>query len=120
MCIEPYEMPWLEAAPVTVRRERVEDVPTEVFSSLEAGDILFIDSSHMIRPQGDVVHEYLQILPVVKSGVFIHIHDIFLPREYPFEWLDVHGLLWNEQYLLEALLSGGTTYRMIGALNWLK
>src|SRR5262249_9316909 len=58
VCIEPYEQPWLEKAGVTVLRQRVEEMKTDVFAELERGDILFIDSSHVIRPQGDVVFEY--------------------------------------------------------------
>ena len=82
ICIEPYEMPWLEDSGVTTVRERVENVDPAIFAALEDGDILFIDSSHMIRPQGDVLFE-LSLLPTLAPGVIVHVHDIFTPRDYP-------------------------------------
>lgn len=119
ICIEPYEMPWLERSGVTVRRQLVEAIDKSVFHQLEAGDLLFIDSSHVIRPQGDVLCEFLEILPILKKGVIVHIHDIFTPRDYPREWVIDRVRLWNEQYLMEALLSGNPQWKIIGALNFL-
>ncbi|MDH3326197.1 MAG: class I SAM-dependent methyltransferase, partial [Gammaproteobacteria bacterium] len=87
-CIEPFEMPWLESTGVKVIREKVEDIDIDIFSCLEEDDILFIDSSHIIRPVGDVLTEYLSILPTLNKGVIVHIHDIFSPRHYPFSWFD--------------------------------
>jgi predicted O-methyltransferase YrrM len=117
-CIEPYEQPWLENMEVEVIRERVEVVDKSLFQKLEANDILFIDSSHIIRPQGDVLFEYLEVLPIIKSGVIVHIHDIFMPKDYPNEWVYKH-VLWNEQYLLEAFLTFNEKFKIIGALNYL-
>lgn len=119
VCIEPYEAPWLESTGVTVFRERVEDVDRALFGELAAGDVLFIDSSHVIRPQGDVVTEYLEILPTLRSGVLVHVHDIFTPRDYPARWIDKSALLWNEQYLLEAFLTCNSSWRVKAALNYL-
>ena len=119
-CIEPYEMPWLEQTGVKVIRKKVEEVELSLFKTLEAGDILFIDSSHIIRPQGDVLTEYLSILPILKPGVLIHIHDIFTPKDYLKEWIFGHHLLWNEQYLLEAFLSFNKDFKVIGSVNYLK
>lgn len=120
VCIEPYEMPWLESTGVRVIRERVEDVDRSLFLSLEAGDVLFIDSSHVIRPQGDVLVAYLEILPMLREGVIVHVHDIFSPRDYPRAWVVDEIRLWNEQYLLEAFLSHNHEWEVIGALNLLK
>lgn len=119
LCIEPYEAPWLEAAGVTVIRQKVEEVGTSLFAELESGDILFIDSSHMIRPQGDVLFEYLELIPTLKSGVIVHIHDIFSPRDYLKEWVVDDVKFWNEQYLLEAFLTCNRDWKIIGALNYL-
>jgi hypothetical protein len=119
VCIEPYEMPWLEQLGVTVLRERVESVNMERFQSLESGDLLFIDSSHMVRPQGDVTFEILEVLPSLKPGVFVHFHDIFSPRQYLRDWIVNRGYLWNEQYLLEAFLSFNSQFKVIAALNML-
>lgn len=120
ICIEPYEMPWLEKTGVKVIREKAETVDINIFKQLKENDILFIDSSHIIRPQGDVLFEYLELLPVLNKGVIIHIHDIFSPKDYPEEWLINSALFWNEQYLLEAFLSHNNDFKIIGALNFLR
>lgn len=118
-CIEPYEMPWLESTGVVVLRERVERVPLSFFEQLDRNDVLFIDSSHVIRPQGDVLFEFLDLLPTVRPGVVVHIHDVFSPRNYPRTWLVDQVKLWNEQYLLEAFLSHNAEWEVVGALNLL-
>jgi len=74
----------------------------------------------MIIPGGDVLREYLNILPSLNKGVYIHVHDIFTPNDYPSAWLRDHVLFWNEQYLLEAILANSSRYKVTGALNWLK
>lgn len=118
ICIEPYEMPWLKNLEVELIREKVECVEKSFFQKLEKNDILFIDSSHIIRPQGDVLFEYLELLPTLKSGVIIHVHDIFTPKDYLNEWVYNH-FLWNEQYLLEAFMTFNSEFKIIGALNYL-
>ncbi len=119
-CIEPYEEPWLEQTGATVLRERVENVPKSVFLELAHNDILFIDSSHVIRPGGDVLCEYLDILPLLKSGVLVHVHDVFTPRDYPAAWVCDEVRFWNEQYLLEAFLCHNQAFKIVSALNFLK
>jgi len=120
VCIEPYEMPWLEGTGVKVIRDKVETVGKEFFSELDKEDILFIDSSHIIRPQGDVLFEYLELLPSLKAGVIVHIHDIFSPCDYKSEWLMDDVRFWNEQYLLEAFLTSNKDWKIIAAVNFLK
>jgi len=119
VCIEPYEQPWLEQLGIEIVRTPVEKLDKSLFGVLEAGDILFIDSSHMIRPQGDVLFEYLEVLPTLKPGVLVHVHDIFTPRDYPNEWVIDKIRFWNEQYLLEAFLNHNHQFEVIGALNYL-
>ena len=119
ICIEPYEAPWLESTGVTVLRERVEQVDLTMFDKLESGDILFVDSSHVVRPQGDVLREIAEIYPRLKPGVLVQIHDIFTPRDYPHRWVIDERRIWNEQYLLEAFLCGNDHYEIVCALNWL-
>lgn len=119
VCIEPYERPWLERTGLEIVRHKVECVDVSLFRELEADDILFIDSSHMIRPEGDVLFEYLQILPTLAPGVIVHIHDILSPRNYLKNWLQDEVRFWNEQYLLEAYLSENPRWRIFGALNFL-
>lgn len=119
VCIEPYEMSWLEEASVSVVRKKIEDIGPVFFSELEENDILFIDSSHIIRPQGDVLFEYLELLPTLNKGVIVHVHDIFSPKNYPSQWLQDEVRFWNEQYLLEAFLLHNCSWKIIGALNYL-
>ncbi|ORU93356.1 MAG: hypothetical protein A6F70_05340 [Cycloclasticus sp. symbiont of Bathymodiolus heckerae] len=119
ICIEPYEMPWLEEVGVSVVRRKVEEVELSFFSQLQENDILFIDSSHIIRPQGDVLFEYLELLPSLNKGVIVHVHDIFSPKNYLKQWLQDEVRFWNEQYLLEAFLSHNSSWKIIGALNYL-
>jgi hypothetical protein len=120
-CIEPYVNywnAWLDQLPVEIVRKPVETVPLDVFRSLRAGDLLFLDSSHVIRAQGDVLYECLEVLPSLAPGVFVHVHDIFTPRDHQALWhRDVNFS--NEQYLLEALLTQNPRLKVIGALNYL-
>ena len=120
ICIEPYEAAWQAGTGPTVVRRKVETLPLDYFSILGENDVLFIDSSHIIRPQGDVLFEFLQILPSLRKGVIVHIHDIFSPRDYLAKWLQEDILFWNEQYLLEAFLTHNRDWEVIGALNYLR
>jgi predicted O-methyltransferase YrrM len=120
VCIEPFEMDWLERSGVEILRKRVEEVDLAVFAELGRDDLLFIDSSHVIRPQGDVLFEVLELLPTLRPGVIVHFHDIFSPRDYLRRWLVDEVRFWNEQYLVEAFLSSNRDWKVIGALNWLR
>jgi predicted O-methyltransferase YrrM len=88
---------------VDIRVAEVQTVPTEVFAALEAGDILFIDSSHVFKPGSDVDDYFSRVLPALQSGVHVHIHDIFWPFEVPGTWLD-EGRAWNEGHALRNFL----------------
>ena len=118
--IEPFEMPWLEKLPVEVLRVPVESLDAHFFMALGNNDLLFIDSSHMIRPDGDVIHEFLKILPSLQAGVVVHVHDIFTPRHYLKEWVVDEVRFWNEQYLVEAFLTCNPEWEIVAALNLLK
>jgi len=119
-CIEPYENKWLEKLNVNIIRKKIEDIDLDWSKELNAGDILFIDSSHIIRPQGDVLKIYLEIIPVLKPGVIIHIHDIFTPKNYLKEWVVDHLRFWNEQYLVESMLMNNNKLKILLANNFLK
>lgn len=119
ICIEPFEMTWLEKTGATVLRQRVEEVDKSLFGKLGENDLLFIDSSHIIRPQGDVLLEFLEVLPSLRDGVIVHIHDIFSPKDYLKKWITDEVMFWNEQYLLEAFLTCNREWKVIGALNYL-
>jgi len=116
--IEPY--PWYRHEKLKLLVERVEDVDLSRFAQLGEGDILFIDSSHMIRPQGDVLNEFLEILPILNRGVIVHVHDVFTPRDYLTRWLKHEHFFWNEQYLLEAFLSCNDRFKVLLAPNYLQ
>ncbi|HLA12178.1 MAG TPA: class I SAM-dependent methyltransferase [Pyrinomonadaceae bacterium] len=88
---------------ITLLKRRVQDVTLDVFERLLANDILFIDSSHVSKVGSDVNHIFFNILPRLRSGVFIHFHDIFYPFEYPLDWV-YEGRAWNEAYVLRAFL----------------
>jgi hypothetical protein len=119
-CIEPFEMPFLnQEKNINLIRKPVEEVGLELFQSLEENDILFIDSSHIIRPGNDLLHIFFEIFPILKKGVVIHIHDIFSPRHYPKEWLTEKMRFWNEQYLLEAFLHNNHGYQVLFTANHL-
>lgn len=91
----------------------VQDVPLEDFEKLEAGDILFIDSSHVVAVGSDVRFEILDILPRLARGVVIHFHVIHLPYEYRREWVMEKCLFWNEAYMLQAFLAYNDSFQVL-------
>jgi predicted O-methyltransferase YrrM len=95
----------------TVIATGVQAVPLEVFTKLGAGDILFIDSTHVSKLLSDVNYLYFEVLPRLAPGVIIHVHDIFWPFDYPPDWVGA-GRAWNEAYILRAMLSGSKRYRI--------
>ena len=103
-CIEPYPNDMLRGLDVRWIKKRVQDVDMREFDTLSSDDILFIDSSHVSKVDSDVNHLFLKVLPRLAYGVNVHIHDIFIPYEYPKHWIQDLGLFWNEQYLLHAFL----------------
>ena len=120
ICIEPYPERLNGVGPsVELIQKRVEEIDVEFFSCLEAGDILFIDSSHAVKFGSDVCYEFLQLLPRLAPGVWIHVHDIFFPHDYPAEWLIERRMALNEQYLLEAFLSFNEKFQVALANYWL-
>jgi hypothetical protein len=93
--------------------QRVEKVNLNTFASLQSGDVLFIDSSHVSKAGSDVNFLFFEVLPRVPSAVRIHIHDIFLPGEYPKRWVIEENRSWNEQYVLRALLMYSNAFRVL-------
>lgn len=91
----------------------VQTVPLSLFTDLAAGDVLFVDSSHVLKTGSDVHFEYLHILPALKPGVIVHIHDIFYPFEYPRRWVIQQNRSWNEIYLVDMMLSHGDRYEVL-------
>lgn len=112
-CVEPYPRDFLRAdgMDVALHDIPVQSAPPSLFASLEAGDVLFVDSSHVSKTGSDVNHIFFEILPRLAVGVLVHVHDIFLPFEYPRRWVLDDRRSWNEQYLLRALLMDSRRYR---------
>lgn len=97
---------------VTILRQPVQEVGLEVFASLAAHDMLFIDSSHVSKIGSDVNHLVFRVLPALAPGVVVHFHDVYFPFEYPPEWLEM-GRYWNEAYLLRAFLEYNGAFEML-------
>lgn len=104
---------------MTLIERRVQDVPVDLFRELGPNDVLFIDSSHVSKVGSDVNRIFFDILPVLKPGVFIHLHDIPGDFEYPREWFE-QGRAWNEVYLLRAFLMNNSHYRIELLTSWLR
>jgi len=122
IAIEPYPNEVIRAGfpgLTTVIAKEVQDVPLSEFEELEENDILFIDSSHVLRIGNDVQYEYLDILPRLSRGVITHSHDIFLPAEYPRQWVLQKRRFLSEQYLLHAFLAFNESFEVLWAGNYM-
>jgi predicted O-methyltransferase YrrM len=91
----------------------VQDVALENFLELEADDILFIDSTHVLRTGSDVCYELFEILPRLASGVLVHFHDMFWPFEYPRHWVIDENRSWNEIYAVRAFLTNNDQWEVV-------
>ncbi len=112
-CIEPFPKPaFAGVGRITHIREIVQTVPGQLFRQLEAGDLLFIDSSHSVKTGSDVLRIYLEIIPGLQPGVFVHIHDCYLPYLYPRDALSSY-FGWQETSLLLALLTGNVQLKVL-------
>jgi hypothetical protein len=119
-CIEPYPPEFLTGVDGVTRiiESRVEEVPVELFLKLAANDVLFIDSSHTVKTGGDVVFLFEEVIPRLAPGVIVHVHDIFLPWDYPRQWV-MWGRAWNEQYLVRAFLAFNAEFSIALSVGWL-
>jgi hypothetical protein len=119
LCIEPFPKKQFSTMHgVKLLESLVQTVDRSVFDQLGAGDLLFIDSSHAVKTGSDVCTLLLEILPKLRAGVLIHIHDIYFPYLYPRDVLNtVFG--WQETALLAALLSGNPRFRVLTSLSGL-
>lgn len=122
ICIEPFPREFLRngfPGLQSLIEKKVQDIDLEFFSQLESGDILFIDSSHTVKIGGDVNYLFLEVLPRLKAGVIVHVHDIFLPFEYPRDWVLDEFRFWTEQYLLKAFLTFNSEFEVLLANSYL-
>ena len=93
--------------------KEVQTIPLERFEELERDDVLFIDSSHVMKTGSDVHYEYLHILPKLRPGVIVHIHDIFYPLDYPRRWAAKENRSWNEVYMVDMMLTFGNAFEIL-------
>jgi hypothetical protein len=122
ICIDPFPLDFLRKGVPGLHslvEKKVEDIDLEFFSQLHCGDILFIDSSHTVRIGGDVNYLFLEVLPRLKPGVIVHVHDIFFPFDYRRDWVTDEFRFWSEQYLLQAFLTFNSTFEVLMANNYL-
>jgi predicted O-methyltransferase YrrM len=123
-CVEPYadrlrsRLRPGDDARLTLLEEPVQKVdPAELVGDLVANDILFIDSTHVVKAGSDVCHLLLHALPLVASGVLVHVHDVFWPFEYPDDWLLMRRD-WTEAYLLQAFLMHNSAWEVLLFNSW--
>ncbi len=95
-----------------ILEQEIQTVDSAVFQELSAGDILFVDSSHVAKVGSDLNYIFFNVLPMLQSGVMIHFHDIHYPFEYPRELL-ADGVAYNEAYILRAFLSYNTRFEIV-------
>jgi hypothetical protein len=122
ICIEPFPLDFLRRGFPGLHsliEKKVEDIDLEFFSQLHSGDILFIDSSHTVKIGGDVNYLFLEVLPRLKPGVIVHVHDIFFPFDYRRDWVMDEFRFWTEQYLLQAFLSFNSEFEVLMANGYL-
>jgi SAM-dependent methyltransferase/predicted O-methyltransferase YrrM len=120
-CIEPYPRDFLvEGVPgiSELRVEEIQDTPLELFQELGDGDVLFIDTSHTVKTGGDVPWLYNQVIPSLRPGVVVHLHDAFLPGDYPEQWV-LDGWGWNELYLIQAFLAFNSAFEVVFGAQWM-
>ena len=97
---------------IDLLEKNIQDVPLDSFSLLQENDILFVDTSHVVKTGSDVNHILFNIIPHLQKGVYIHFHDIFFPFEYPKEWVLDMNRGWNEDYLLKAFLMYNSAFEV--------
>ncbi len=125
-CIEPFPYQNLYRVPgITIIKNEVQDVEFDKFEELGAGDIFFIDSTHVVKIDGDVPYLYLEVLPRLKKGVIVHIHDIAFPYNTPYP---TDSYIFNrkskpwyftEVMLLQAFLAFNDSYKILTSIPYI-
>jgi Methyltransferase domain len=125
LLVEPYPDRLLELVRAgdlerfDLQRVLLQDAPLTPFRSLQANDFLFVDSTHVTKVGSDVNRLFFEILPVLAPGVYVHIHDIAYPFEYPRSWIG-NGRFWNEAYLARAFLQYNANFEIVLFLDYLR
>jgi predicted O-methyltransferase YrrM len=122
-CIEPFPERLLgiikesDRKRLTLLRQPVQDVDAAAYQRLGRNDVLFVDSTHVVKAGSDVVWIFLHVLPTLAPGVVVHVHDVFWPFEYPARWLQQRRD-WTEAYLLHAFLAGNANWEILFFSSW--
>lgn len=118
-CFDPHPSVVAADTPGLTRLEPLpaQQVTLAEFEALGPGDVLFVDTTHTVKLGSDVNFVVLDVLPLLARGVVVHFHDVFLPREYPRSWIEDLGLIWAEQYLLQAFLAMNPGYEILLSAN---
>lgn len=125
-CIDPYPYEALYRIPhIGIIKKEVQDVEFSTFQELDSRDVLFIDSTHIVKIDGDVPYLHLEVLPRLKKGTFIHIHDVPFPYNVPYPpqyWIfdQQWPVFWNEAMLLQAFLSYNDAYEIVMSVPLLR
>jgi hypothetical protein len=121
VCVDPWPREFVAdgVTGVDLIRQRVEELDVNLLLQLQENDILFVDSSHVVRTGGDVSFLILEVLPRLSRGVIVHFHDIFLPFDYPKEWIVQRHRFWTEQYLLQAYLADNRKVEVLFASHFM-
>ena len=120
-CVEPYPRPFLQAGVPGISELRVElaqETPLDLFESLGEGDVVFVDTSHTVKTGGDAAWIYGEVLPRLRPGVVVQIHDAFIPGDYPEQWVR-EGWGWNEIYLIKAFLAFNSAFEVLFGVQWM-
>ena len=123
ICIDPFPGELLRKGNIPVLRslieKKIQGIDLEFFSQLGSGDVLFIDSSHTAKIGGDVNYLFLEVIPRLRPGVIVHVHDIFLPFDYRRDWVLDEFRFWTEQYVLQAFLTFNSEFEVLLANGYL-
>lgn len=118
--IEPYPAKYLkDVVGVNIIKKKVEEIDVQFFQTLNENDLLFIDSSHTVKIGGDVNFLILEVLPKLRKGVIIHIHDIHFPYEYFKSYILKQHLFWQEQYLVQAFLMYNNSFKVLWCASYM-
>jgi len=122
ICIDPFPSDVLRKgfhALQSLIEKKIQEIDLEFFSQLGSGDVLFIDSSHTVKIGSDVNYLFLEVLPRLRPGVIVHVHDIFMPFEYRRDWVLDEFRFWTEQYILQAFLTFNSEFDVLLANSYL-
>jgi len=123
ICIDPFPTQFLvqaaERNEITLHADRAQDVPLEMLTALSPGDLLFVDSTHTVKPGSEVNRLVFEVLPRLTQGVYVHFHDVWFPYDYSWSVLHDDLFFWNESALLHAFMTHNERYVLRLAMSFI-